>query len=46
MRVVSEVLPTGESALQVSDEDLAPLLAVARAAPPVGITSSGCFFVD
>lgn len=46
VQVVREVLPSGESALHVADEDLAPLLAVARSAPPVDITSPGRFFVD
>ena len=45
VQVVSEVLPGGESALQVPDEDLAHSLVVASAAPPVGITSPGRFFV-
>lgn len=46
VQVVKEVLPGGESALPGSDEDLASLLTVARAAPPVEITSPGRFFVD
>lgn len=46
VQVVREVLPSGDSAPQVSDEDLAPLLMAARLASPVEITSPGRFFVD
>lgn len=46
VQVVREVSPSGEIAPMVSDEDLASLLAAARAEHPANISSPGRFFVE